>query len=615
MRPRFATTCLAALSCALGVAQMAPAQQKLTCDLGPYDLARANWMAANYLQALLNPRWEAVGFSHDRLGDAEGVGGLYFIDDQGRVIWSWAAEAEYGPVARVEAVAMAARGILRAHIPGTRGRYFFVIDGRQSIYLRPTAEGLGAYWLQDTSTPFARIAMSVGAGETWQEVRMEPRERAPEVFERESGYRTDTPQASLQVTNCSAALDRPPLLEITPRQGAGIRVALTTKDPVQHVWPNRGERMAIGEGVSLRGGRPWVLLERDDHLVRSEKTGWEDPRLWWQHLSMLMAAFDPAPDALRVEPRASGEAALVCEWHAAKSVRLRIAPFLELDPADCGYVFDAADHVARDGQFGFRPYYPVRSSNGFMAAPLGLAAGAWLLDQYHHPEAAKVRAAALEAFGAIVDAESRGYFGERVYNATIAAYYLKRIAPEAFDYDHWVRIWADREFQRCPPGWKSPPWSDTAVRTICHWRYAWLVTGDEKYKRAMTEALAEFDLPAARPIEGFMWRGKLYPFDGYDCTASAHLLGEWGWNRDPRAETLVREAGPRYFCDLGFAPYRTWTCDDLLPYYVGHSLRAVYGERKVGAARALKLDEYVGYDAEGKTWPVGRPFERLSPAP
>jgi hypothetical protein len=589
-------------------------QQALTCDQGPYNLAKANWMSANYLQALLSPRWEAVAFAHDRFGDAEGVGGLYFIDDQGRVIWAWAAEAEYGPVARVEATAMAVRGILRAHIPGTRGRYFFMLDGRQSLYLRPTEAGLGAYWLQDTSTPFGTLAVSVRQGDAWQAVPMEPQGRQPEVFAREGGYSAETPLAALRVRNFSAATDQVPTLEVSLPARSDLQVSFTPRDAAHYVWPNRGERMAAAEGLTLRPGRPWVLLERDDHLAQSEKTGWEDPRVWSQQTSLLLAAFDPAPGALRLE-KGEGEVPLrlVAEWRGVESVQVRTAPFLEVDPADRGYVFDAADHVARDGQFGLKPYYPVRSSNGFMGAVLGLAAGAWLLEEYHHPEAERAKAAALEAFGSVVDAESRGYFGERVYNNTLAAYYLQRIAPGAFDYAHWVRVWADREFERCPPGWKSPPWSDTAVRTICHWRYAWLMTGDEKYRRAREAALAEFALPEARPIEGFLWRGQLHPFDGYDCAGSAHLLGEWGANADPQAEAMVREAGPRYFCDLGFAPYRTWTCDDLLPYHVGQSLPAVYGGRQWAQKRRVGLDEFVSYDAHGQVSVVGRPVTQTAP--
>jgi GNAT superfamily N-acetyltransferase len=56
----------------------------------------------------------------------------------------------------------------------------------------------------------------------------------------------------------------------------------------------------------------------------------------------------------------------------------------------------------------------------------------------------------------------------------------------------------------------------------------------------------------------------------------------------------------------------TWTSDDLLPYYVGYSLPAVFGEgSSAGAKCRVRLDEFVAYDRNGKAWTVPRPpFDR-----
>jgi hypothetical protein len=86
------------------------------------------------------------------------------------------------------------------------------------------------------------------------------------------------------------------------------------------------------------------------------------------------------------------------------------------------------------------------------------------------------------------------------------------------------------------------------------------------------------------------------------------LLGAWGEFGDPRAFELVAGAGPRYLNDFGFAPYRTWTADDLLPYYVGYSLRSVYPDRRgLGRPRVLGANEYAAYDADGHVRLVSRP--------
>jgi hypothetical protein len=328
---------------------------------------------------------------------------------------------------------------------------------------------------------------------------------------------------------------------------------------------------------------------------------------------MILVAFDPMPDTITVQGEKGAARELALTWRAAKHVEVRLAPFLELDPADDRFVFRAAEKVARDGHFGCAPYLPVRTSNGFLGSVQGLAAAAWMLSEYHHPDAARVKAAALEALRSVIDSEERGYHGERAYGAMIAAWHLSRCAPGAIDYDHWARVWAEREIKRSPPGMLTPPWSDTALRAIKGLHYAWLITHDAKYRDLHDRALAQWDLPTGRPLDAFFWRGNRSPFDGYDCTAAAMLLGEWGQAGDARAEAMVGEAGPKYMCDLGFTPLRTWTCDDLLPYYVGYSLPRVYGGRWKGERTILKLGEYASYDATGVVRKVERPIKETPP--
>ena len=92
-------------------------QQKLTYSLVPYDLCSSNWTASNYLQALFNPRWKTEAFAQDVFGDANGRNGLYFADDMGRVIRALVQEAEYSPIARVDAVSAMAEGLLASKMP------------------------------------------------------------------------------------------------------------------------------------------------------------------------------------------------------------------------------------------------------------------------------------------------------------------------------------------------------------------------------------------------------------------------------------------------------------------------------------------------------------------
>ena len=109
-----------------------------------------------------------MAFAQDVFGGADGVGGIYFLDDQGRVIRCLAEEAEFGPVAHVDAVAMMAQGLIEGRLPGTPGRHFFTIEGRQSVSLEPRKNRFSAFWLQDSSAQFADLRLEVREDGRWR---------------------------------------------------------------------------------------------------------------------------------------------------------------------------------------------------------------------------------------------------------------------------------------------------------------------------------------------------------------------------------------------------------------------------------------------------------------
>ena len=596
--------------CLCGFRPAAFPSQSLTTATAPYDLCQMNWQAANYLQALINPRLNTVAFAQDCFGDKNLRGGLYFVDDQGRVIRSLVEEAEYAPVARVEAVAAMTRGLLAARIPGSEGRYFFTIEGRVGVALQPDAKtaGFGAYWLQDTASPFCTAQVQARREGVWQAVSLDAATKATTGPQGETVYAGTSGGCQVTATSWPSVDDRPPALEITAAEPTDIRV--TVKDfGARHIlWLGREKLDAqAGNAVSRGVKEGFALLHEDAQrsAAASTKTGWEDRRLWTALDNMAMVAWDPKDAIVRARSEKGVWGEFTLEFRQTRRARVNVSPFLELDPADCKYVFDASERVARTGQYGLRPYMPVRPSNMYCGALTGLASAAYLLEAYQHPLAPEARRAAIEAFEAMLKTEGRGRHGVYEYNEISAAYYLSRIAPGRFDYLRWVRVWADRDLQRCPPGWLTPPWDDTALRAIRGWGLAAQMTGEAKYQQAWERGMAQFALPPETPLDAFLWRGEKKPFNGYDCTSSAMLVGEWGHYRDPRAEGIVARAGKGYVCDFGWAPYITWTCDDLLPYYVGYSLPAVFGEKaKVSGKRKIALDEYVGYDATGRVWPV-----------
>ena len=599
--------------CLSGQLPPSHAGQSLTTDTAPYDLCKMNWQSSNYLQALINQRLNTVAFAQDCFGDGNLRGGLYFVDDQGRVIRSLVEEAEHAPIARVEAVAAMAKGLLAARIPGSEGRYFFTIEGRAGVYLQPDAKTgcFAAYWLQDTSLPFAQLQAEVRRDGRWQPLALDAATKATTGSQAESVYTGTSGGCQLTTTAWRSVDDRAPALEISSPEPVDIRVTVKDFGARHYLWLGREKLDAQSGGAVSRTVKDGYALLHEDakrSAAASTKSGWEDLRLWGMLDNMIMVAWDAKDAVVRARPEKGVWGELALEWRQTRHARVNVSPFLELDPADCKYVFDASERVARTGQYGLKPYMPVRPSNMYCGALTGLASAAYLLEAYKHPLAPTVKQAAIEAFDAILKTEGRELHGVYEYNEISAAYYLSKVAPGRFDYLRWVRTWADRDLQRCPTGWLAPPWDDTALRALRGWGLAAQMTGDAKYKQAWERAMGQFALPPETPLDAFLWKGEKRPFNGYDCTASAMVVGEWGHYRDPRAEGIVTRAGKGYVCDFGWAPYITWTCDDLLPYYVGYSLPAVFGEKaNVAGKRKIGLDEFVGYDATGRVWTVPAP--------
>jgi hypothetical protein len=95
-------------------------------QLAPYDLAKLNYLGLNYCENLLDARVNVTSYTH--LGyDANNRDAwhLQFLDDAARLLEGLAWEDEYSPVVRLGFARRLVKGILQAHIPGTKDYYFF----------------------------------------------------------------------------------------------------------------------------------------------------------------------------------------------------------------------------------------------------------------------------------------------------------------------------------------------------------------------------------------------------------------------------------------------------------------------------------------------------------
>ncbi|MBT9145834.1 MAG: hypothetical protein DDT42_01711 [candidate division WS2 bacterium] len=101
-------------------------QDNLRRLLAPYNLIELNYPGANYNENLLDKRTNLVSYTHLNFDiNWWDAWHLQFSDDTAGFIEALVYEDPYSPVVRLELVRRLTRGLLAAHIPGTRVYYSF----------------------------------------------------------------------------------------------------------------------------------------------------------------------------------------------------------------------------------------------------------------------------------------------------------------------------------------------------------------------------------------------------------------------------------------------------------------------------------------------------------
>ena len=618
----------------------------------PYDVCKANYLAANYMQALWDPVKKWLPYNEETYGDAvTRRGGFYYLEGQGRAINAFCHEADKGPVARLDLIADMAQGIINAAIPGSPGRHFYMVEGREALAYAANSDHFSLKWLQDASLGQYDVYVETRPDSSSAWTLVNPTNLTHTTTALDGGTRHTYTGSGVTVTLDSwcGVEDYAPVLTVATDSPCEVRLRLKnsaswanvadwTHFPVQSVITpsrtiNSGSANAItGQlSVSLTTEEKRLLLRNDykTYAARCPRSGWEAQANWQILDSYWLAAWDAAkaPDMVGTtsdERRIFTELALT--WTDVTSVALRGAAYREIDPNDNYFVTASADTVATGiaHNFGIKPYSPVRTSLLY-AQTLGLCAAATTLVNYQHTAAATVRAAAITAFGAAIASEDKGYYGEYLHNLIEAAWWLKQIEPTRYDYTTYVTRWANRLAARCPSPSAVPPWSDTAGRNVRGQYFANLVTGSSANLTAANNGLAAFSLPAGIDFEKYLLdtsgTGAITarPFNGGDCQGAASLLGLSGWQRKQEAggqyiaNRLVAESARFYHCDTGFVPVSSYNCHDLLPYYVGISLSTPFPTKP--PTTVVGMSQYVRYDPSGAVSPTSRPIGYYIPPP
>lgn len=570
----------------------------------PLDLVEMNWRGANYLQSLTHPTYHATAFNEDSFLDARGLNQIIFLDDTGRVVRSFAEEAEYSPVARVEAIATLADGLLKSKIPATTGQYFFAIDNRVQSYLKPDGKTIDALWLQDESTSFMTLIVERKVGDAWEAVDFSG--VAPLVSAEERSFSKTQGDLTIRGLARAGIYDAPPALTLSSTSPTKVRVRIATKAKIDRVWWGKKQNdMRVSSQVAAGSGARYLLLHRDAKRSMARSTGAPigKPESYTLLDSMYAVAWSAGKPLVTATAKDGQCEEVQLEFDVKSPVTLRVSPFLEVLPFDCNYVHAISQTMADKGVFGVAPYSPVRTSNNFMGGIVGLASAAWVLKTQHHAMAPRVLAAANTAINRIIAAQDKGYYGEYGYNAIEAMRYLVRLQPEKrATYVAAAKKWADRTRGWIVPGSAGVSWNDTTLRAVRCWQSYYELSGDTTYRDLARAALDEFALPATGPIHSFTWRGNVQPAES-NVNPFVMLFGELSYVKTPGIADAIGRVETRLQSDYGLCPEQVYTADDLLPYFIGRSLPAAFGDRFVNKRKTpVPSMQYIGYDADGKTW-------------
>jgi hypothetical protein len=123
-----------ALLCVLGLSACAASDVKPPLGPGdrlrhldaPYDMLKLNCLGLNYCEGLLDMRVNIPSYTHlDSDLNQLDAWNLQFPDDCARLLEALAWESDYSPVTRLELARRLFKGIVAAHVPGTRTQYYF----------------------------------------------------------------------------------------------------------------------------------------------------------------------------------------------------------------------------------------------------------------------------------------------------------------------------------------------------------------------------------------------------------------------------------------------------------------------------------------------------------
>ncbi len=576
----------------------------------PYDLLSLNYLAANYCENLLDCRTNVLSYTHLLSDRAESDAfHLRYPDDMGRFMEAVAWEAEYSPVVRLELMRRMAKGLIAAHVPGTRGRYFFRRRTGGKVFLLQSdaasqVDGSVALAnLQDYNEPLVRIGLEVTrggeqlksgsarinetpAGASSPAMARQPQHwnASPYAFVRQ--YTWEGVRVDMECSVWGADEGRIPQCTVYSEQADQVSVVIGNPAIGMEMLrdPKAQDVMYLPDGRVLRSEvvGDWSAHQPGfRYLVVAKRTAFGS----WGHLTGLLVLWSGGPTRVDASARNGFGQLRITFGRRDGAVRggVSLLPFTFFSEADLPMIHRNAVQLLAHGVTALNGHPMLELQN---AAAAGLAAAAYVLTHYRDPFGDVVRIHAKHAVDRLFDDDRHNMQLIRVYFPLRAASWLLKAARSAGDRKlasrcgHMVSLWMDR-LVTAKHGYDGAGWASgwehfNAMKAV--W-LAYEATGREAYRQIWERALTVYTIDS-RGI--YRYGAALDAPGGFDTYAGALPLAVWG-NAGllDHVNHLINLDAPsgwhdpqrplkEMWNDTGAGP---WACCDAGPDYVGFSLR------------------------------------------
>ncbi|MHB0998668.1 MAG: hypothetical protein ACYC27_05425 [Armatimonadota bacterium] len=608
--------------------------EQLPRHLAPYDLYSLNYLGVNYCENIFDMRVNSTSFSHLWSDSSISDGySLQYMDDSARFMEGVAWEAEFSPVVRLELARRITKGLMAAHIPGTKaynafrhksnGKFLLIQDDAQTDKQgRLTMSSIGDYL-----EGLLKVGFRAEVDKKWMEINQFKYTETPEFA------------ASHPVARSPKYWNQSPYAKKRHFTADGTKVEFTGREwladedkPLEYEFSSTDVntlQIVIGEPgkpSKLLGDSPGIIHLPDrkttfasdkigdkvfvnpkfNYMILRKATSWAT----WGYSSALVVMWSGKPSKIEaIAPNGYGEIRISYAKKNGKAEgKVWLYPISILNDQDMEYLYRNAENFLKNGKLLTNGY---ATNDMINAIPQGLAAGAYMLTRYNDPMAPTARINAQNAVDAVFDAENRGLMFVRVYFPVRAAAWMIKAGKAAGDQEMVQkytplldmvvkRMLSSRhgyDGKAWPGGWDH----FNAMKALF---LAYDATGNEEYRAAWERGLSVYTIDE----KGIYRYGvKMDAPGGFDTYSGSMPLAVWGnagmldyvdklINLDvPNGWWTPEVTLKNKWNDAGAGP---WAQDDANPEYVGISLKGanIPQDKKY----VIPVGAFPTYDKDGK---------------